>query len=173
MEFFELRNGCPLTVQRMYSYRPAEVLTLCSGCSVRMFRVFRHFSVGFELFSRCRVGFQWLGSTCSTDVWRLSGGCLVTIQWRICYYPTHGVLLSNERRRTYSLMDPLRLSHGCPLLVPDLSLAPKWCFAYVCLTVQGVVSDFYAHTMDVFSVANKCYCPTDVLPLSVGCPRVV
>ena len=71
--FFELCNGCLLTVQLM-----------SPSCAMGVVLVSFN---DFDVSSRSLVGLQWMCSSCSMDVLRLSKGC----EWMLCHCPV-GVL---------------------------------------------------------------------------------
>ena len=75
-------NGCLLTV-------PADVFELCDGHAVSIFQA----NIVFEVCSK-GSGFQWMCSSCSMDVIRMSGW-LIVVNLKACCYPICGLPLSD------------------------------------------------------------------------------
>ena len=160
MEVFELHNGCVLpssgcllTVQQMSWNCAVGVLFKCFGCFFT----------------------STLFSNCLADVVLGSNGWVQCAQWMFDDCLANVLISSFER---FDIIECMACC--CPtvvlFLVPDLSSDCISTQASCCirfLTVQGLSGVFMYTLMDVFSLAKRCHCPTDVLSLSVGCPRVV
>ena len=182
MDIIELRNGCLLTVQLM-----------SWNCAVGILLVSSRWFVALASASNCQRMSNWL----VMDGFKLFNGCFLIVFQMSCHHWVEFVIIQHmawhcpaNARRTYSLMDPLRLSHGCPLLVPAcsslcISALKVFRMRFVCL---WDVFHVYAHFNGCLFIgqqalmSNGCFvivrwvsssCPMDVLLESFGSPWVL